>query len=263
MEKKDVWASGDAYEPYVGRWSRLVAHEFLNWLNVSRGGKWLDVGCGTGALSQTILALCDPNKIKGIDRSEGFVQYARKHVNDPRVEFEVGDAQAIAVEENSFDATVSGLVLNFVPAPDKMISQMKSAVHEGGVIAIYVWDYADKMEFLRYFWDAVIKLDPKAAPLDEGPRFPICDPIALHDLFQNAGLTEIETCAIDIETRFKNFDDYWNPFLGGQGPAPTYVMSLSTEQREKLRDYLQSNLPIAADGSIPLVARAWAVKGFK
>ncbi len=263
MEKKDVWASGDAYEPYVGRWSRLVAEEFLKWLNVSRGSSWLDVGCGTGALSQMILMYCQPNKIKGIDRSEGFVQYARDKVNDQRAEFEVSDAQAIPVEDNVLDAAVSGLVLNFVPQPEKMISEMRRVVKTGGHVAAYVWDYADQMQFMRYFWDAAIALDPAAAELDEGPRFPVCDPNALRDLFLHADLMQVETRAIDIETHFKDFADYWNPFLGGQGPAPTYVMSLSAEKRDQLREYLRARLPIAADGSIPLMARAWAVKGIK
>lgn len=263
MEKKDTWANGDAYEPYVGRWSRLVAQEFLKWLNVSPGGIWLDVGCGTGALSQTILDLCDPHQIKGIDRSAGFVEYARTKVNNPRVEFEIGDAQSIPVKDNVFDIAVSGLVLNFVPAPAKMISEMKRAVQDGGTVAVYVWDYADKMQFMRYFWEAVTALGPKATELDEGPRFPICNPMALHDLFYNAGFHQVETLAIDIETHFKNFDDYWNPFLGGQGPAPTYLMSLSLEKRDQLREYLLAKLPIIADGSIPLIARAWAVKGVK
>jgi SAM-dependent methyltransferase len=263
MEKKDVWASGEVYEPYVGRWSRLVAQEFLNWLNVSRGSSWLDVGCGTGALSQTILTFHDPNKIKAIDRSEGFVQYARDKVKDQRAEFEVGDAQALSVEDNLFDAAVSGLVLNFVPVPEKMISEMVRGVKKSGVVAVYVWDYSDQMQFLRYFWDAAIILDPTAAELHEGPRFPVCNPAALHDLFHNAGLTQVETRAIDIETHFKDFDDYWDPFLGGQGPAPTYVMSLSAEKRDQLRDYLRASLPIAEDGSIPFIARAWAVKGIK
>lgn len=261
--RHDIWATGDSYEPYVGRWSRVVAKEFIGWLDVPPQSKWLDVGCGTGALSQTILATANPVKVKGVDRSDGFVQYTRTKVDDERAEFDVGDAQELPVQDNSFDAAASGLVLNFVPQPEKMISEMKRAVRESGIVAIYVWDYAGKMQLLRYFWDAAQALDPAAAELDEGPRFPVCNPDALKDLFQGAGLNNIETRPIDIATHFKDFDDYWNPFLGGQGPAPGYVMSLSEENRSQLRERIRASLPFAADGLIPLVARAWAVKGVK
>jgi ubiquinone/menaquinone biosynthesis C-methylase UbiE len=263
MSKKDNWASGDLYEPYVGRWSRLVAQEFLKWLDRPMDGHWLDVGCGTGALSQTILNICNPQAIKGIDRSEGFVAYARSKVNDPRVTFDVGDAQSLPVDSESYDAAISGLVLNFVPEPAKMISEMSRAVKKDGRVAVYVWDYADKMQMMRHFWDAAIALDPTVADLDESPRFPICKPEALRELFQSSGLDQVETRAIDVETHFKGFDDYWNPFLGGQGPAPTYAMSLSEEKRATLRERIRAGLPFAADGSIPLIARAWAVKGVK
>ena len=171
MNSQDVWASGDSYEPYVGRWSRLVAQEFLKWLDIPVNSQWLDVGCGTGALSQTILTVCNPQKVKGVDRSEGYVAYVRNKVNDPRAEFEVGDAQAIPVESNMYDVAVSGLVLNFIPLPEKMIAEMMRAVTPGGTVALYVWDYADKMELMRYFWDAAQTLNPAAHDLDEARRF--------------------------------------------------------------------------------------------
>ena len=263
MDKNDVWAVGEAYEPYVGRWSRLVAQEFLKWIHVPASSQWLDVGCGTGALSQTILNFCDPKTIKGIDRSEGFVAYARSKLNDPVATFEVGDAQSLPVDSDIYDAAVSGLVLNFVPQPEKMISEMVRAAKKAGTVAVYVWDYAGKMELMRYFWDAAVELDPAASELDEWPRFPVCNPDALRELFQSSALQQVETRAIEIDTHFKDFDDYWNPFLGGQGPAPAYAMSLSEQRRTQLRELLRSKLPSTSEGSIPLIARAWAVKGVK
>ncbi len=261
--RHDVWASGNAYERYVGRWSRNVAQEFIHWLNMQENCSWLDVGCGTGALSSTILATAHPNHVKGIDRSEAFVETARSHVNHPNVQFEVGDAQSLPVESDSYDVAVSGLVLNFVPQPGQMIAEMMRAVRKDGVVALYVWDYAGKTQFMRHFWDAAAELDPAAHDLDEGLRFPICDPAALSQLFQDVGLSMVETRPIDIPTRFKDFDDYWIPFLGGQGPAPGYAMSLSEERRAQLREKIHQGLPFDADGSVPLVARAWAVKGMK
>jgi SAM-dependent methyltransferase len=263
MENKDVWASGDSYEPYVGRWSRLVAKEFLAWVNAPMGGRWLDVGCGTGALSQTILQTCDPRSVKGIDQSEGFAGYAGNKTNDPRATFDVGDAQSLPVNDGEYNVVVSGLVLNFVPQPEKMISEMTRTVVNGGSVALYVWDYAGEMQFMRHFWDAASALDPAAHELDEGRRFPICNPDVLGELFRKVGLNNIEARPIDIATDFKDFDDYWNPFLGGQGPAPTYAMSLNEEKRTQLRERIRAGLPFASDGSIPLVARAWGIKGIK
>lgn len=259
----DVWSSGDLYEQYVGRWSRKVAREFIRWLAAPENSQWLDVGCGTGALSQTILELAKPKKIKGIDRSEQYVNTARSRMQSSKAEFEAGDAQSLPVESESFDLAVSGLVLNFVPDPARMLAEMARAVHQNGIVALYLWDYAGKMQFMRHFWNAAAVLDPDARELDEGRRFPLANPGALVHLFREVGLNRSEVRPIDIATDFKDFDDYWTPFLSGQGPAPGYAMSLNEEQRAQLRDKIQGSLPIAVDGSIPLVARAWAIKAFK
>jgi SAM-dependent methyltransferase len=261
--RAEVWASGDAYEPYVGRWSRLVAREFLNWLTLPPDSTWLDVGCGTGALSQSILQLAEPRAATGLDRSADFIAYLKSQIADRRARFEVGDAQALPVETSGYDAVVSGLVLNFIPQPRQAVREMARAARSGGVVAAYVWDYAGQMQLLRHFWDAAAALDPAASELDEGRRFPICQPAPLEELFQQAGLRRVAVRPIDVSTDFQDFDDYWRPFLGGQGPAPGYVISLSEERRAVLRDRIRSALPFALDGSIPLVARAWAVRGAK
>jgi SAM-dependent methyltransferase len=263
MQPKETWSSGDLYENYVGRWSRLVAGEFISWLARPENSQWLDVGCGTGALSQMILQMTNPRLVKGIDRSEDYVKTARKNTNYSNAEFESGDAQALPVESGLYDLAVSGLVLNFIPEPNRMINEMKRAIRAGGMVALYIWDYAGKMQFMRHFWNAAAALDVAARDLDEGRRFPICDPNSLAALFRDAKLSKIETRPIDVPTDFKDFDDYWNPFLGGQGPAPGYVMSLSEQKRTQLRDRIYNGLPFALDGSIPLVARAWAIKGVK
>src|SRR5215207_1791734 len=151
---KDSWASADDYELYVGRWSRLVAREFLKWLAIPAGSQWLDVGCGTGVLSQTILQFENPDRVKGIDRSEGFVTFAKEHVLDSRVRFEVGDAETLVSDSGTFDAAVSGLVLNFISQPDRAVAEMTRVTRPGGVVAAYVWDYAGRMQMMRHFWDA-------------------------------------------------------------------------------------------------------------
>jgi SAM-dependent methyltransferase len=258
----DIWGRGEAYERYVGRWSRHVGREFLAWLDVPPGGRWLDVGSGTGALSGLILELADPADVQGIDPAEGFVPHARAHVTDPRATFTVGDARMLPLDAGSFDAVVGGLMLNFVPEPTVAVGEMTRVARPGGRIGVYVWDYAGGMQFMRRFWDAATALDPAAAALDEGRKFDtVTKPDGLHALFTGAGLREVETRAIEIPTRFADFDDYWSPFLGGQGPGPGYVATLDDDRRAALRERLRATLPADPDGSIPLTARAWAARG--
>ena len=261
--RADAWDSGDAYEPYVGRWSRLVAREFLRWLAVPPERSWLDVGCGTGALAESILTLAAPREVVGIDPSPAYVAFARERLNDPSARFEVGGAQALQATSVTFDAVVSGLVLNFVPEPDRALSEMARVTRPGGNVAAYVWDYAEGMQMMRYFWDAAAALDPKASELDEGRRFTLCKPEPLTDLFQRTGLEKVEVRAIDVPTVFRDFDDYWSPFLGGQAPAPSYAMSLGEERRAALRERIRASLPTNAQGEHHLIARAWAVRGFR
>jgi SAM-dependent methyltransferase len=184
-------------------------------------------------------------------------------VAHPQVEFEVGNAQSLKVDSKTFDVAVSGLVLNFVPHPNQMVAEMARAVRDGGVVALYVWDYAGNMQMMRHFWNAATALDPAARDLDEGRRFPICNPKPLTDLFQNASLFQVQVRPVDILAHFKDFNDFWSPFLGGQGPAPGYVMSLSESRRAQLRERVYNSLPFALDGTISLVLRAWAVQGVK
>jgi SAM-dependent methyltransferase len=257
----EVWAVASSYEAYVGRWSRLVARELVAWLGVAGGAAWLDVGCGTGALSQTVLGAADPAEVVGLDPSARFVAHARERLAGPRARFAVADARALPVTGARFDAVVSGLVLNFVPDPPTAVQEMARVTRAGGRVAAYVWDYAGRMELMRRFWEAAAALDPAAAELDEGRRFPICRPEPLARLFQDAGLAEVEVRPIEVPTRFRDFDDYWAPFLGGQGPAPGYAMALDEPRRVALREELRARLPAAPDGSIPLVARAWAARG--
>lgn len=256
---QDAWNFADAYEPYVGRWSRRLAPTFVRWAGLARGARVLDVGCGTGALAQAVL-VCGAEHVTGVDLSPAYVADAQRRLGAARATIEVGSAQALRFATGAFDAAVSGLVLNFVPDPLQMLREMRRVTRPGGPVALYVWDYADKMEMMRRFWDAAIALDPSARALDEAVRFPICEPGALSRLARDAGLRDVETRAIDQPTRFVDFDDYWRPFLGGQAPAPGYCMALDPKARVTLREEVRRRLPMGSDGSIPLVARAWALK---
>jgi SAM-dependent methyltransferase len=257
----DVWDSGDALERYVGRWSRLVAREFLNWLTVPPRARWLDVGCGPGALTETILRVASPLAVTAVDPSEQYVAFARARIEDSRATFEVGNAMALAAQSATYDAAVAGLVLNFVPEAETAVAEMARVTRPGGSVAAYVWDYGEGMGLMRRFWGAVVALDASAIPLDEGRRFPLCRPEPLARVFNGSGLHDVLVRAIDVPTVFRDFDDYWSPFLGGQGPAPGYAMSLTEERRVVLRERIRANLSVEPDGSIHLTARAWAARG--
>ena len=252
------WSDGNAYETFMGRWSRQVAPRFVSWLHPQPDVRWLDVGCGTGALTSVVLDVAAPTAVLALDPSEGFIDEARRRVDDPRVEFRVGTAQD--VPPDVADVVVSGLVLNFVPDPDAAVRAMVAAA-PGGAVAAYVWDYAGRMQFLRIFWDVACALDVSAIDLDEGQRFPLCEPGALTDLWERCGLTSVSTTGIEVTTEFRDFDDLWTPFLGATGAGPAYVATLSAASQERLRDGLERMVHPDPDGHIRMHARAWAVRG--
>jgi trans-aconitate methyltransferase len=257
----DKWVAGDAYEAYMGRWSRPLARAFVAWLQPRPSAHWLEAGCGTGALTSTICDLCEPASVVACDPSEPFVEHARKNLPDARVSFIAAGADALPRREGGFDLAVSGLVFNFLPDPEAAVAVVRDRLRSGGTLAAYVWDYAAGMEFLRLFWDEAAAVDPGAMALHEGRRFPLCEPLALAALFRAGGLTGVETGALDIPTEFTTFDDYWVPFLRGTGPAPGYVASLDSYERDGLRARLERRLQAGSDGRILLRARAWAVRG--
>jgi len=257
----DSWRSGIAYERFMGRWSTLIGQKFLNWLAIGPSRSWLDVGCGTGSLTKLILETHQPKEIISIDSSSDFISHAQGSITNPSVHFKVGLAQSLELDSNSMDAVVSGLVLNFVPQPKVAILEMLRVTKPGGKIGIFLWDYAEGMQMLRYFWDAAVELDNDASEFDEGIRFPLCQEGQLESLVREVGLTQVEATPIEVKTVFQNFNDYWQPFLGNVGPASGYTMSLNQKDRQKLEDKLRQSLPIDDNGSISIRARAWAVKG--
>jgi len=259
----DRWALGASYDAYMGRWSRQMARVFLGWLHAEPGGHWLELGCGTGALTSTVCALSTPASVVACDQSASFIEHARRQLEDPRVSYEVATAEALPRRRGGFDLIVSGLVLNFIADPTAALVAMRARARAGGRVAAYVWDYAGGVEFLRHFWEAASASDPDAGALDEARRFGDWREDTVTARFRDAGLTGIESTTLTIPTDFASFDDYWQPFLGGTGPAPSYVASLSQPQRDRLAEGLRSRLPRAADGSIQLKARALAVNGLR
>ena len=259
-----VWDNTDSYEAYMGRWSRPVAEAVLAWLAPAPGLTWLDVGCGTGALTLAILDAADPRVVLGVDPSADFIATAAAQIADPRARFEVGDGQALSAPDNAYDVVVAGLVLHFVPEPLLAVREMARAARPGGTIAAYVWDPNGERQFTRYLWRAATALDPAAAAQDPSLQAPLCHPEPLAALFAGAGLQAVKVQAVVAPIVFRDFEDYWQPHLmRGSSPAQRYVTSQGEGQRAALRERLQTMLPIAEDGSIPLRGNLWAVRGTK
>ena len=256
----DAWRSGGAYERYMGRWSRQLAPRFLQWLDAPPAQRWLDLGCGTGALGAAIVEHAAPRMLTGVDPSAGFLDAARDRL-PADVVLRQGSADAIPLDSAAVDMTVSGLVLNFVPDAVAALREMARVTVSGGTVAVYVWDYAQKMEMIRRYWDAAAQIDPAAGGLHQGERFPLCQPDALAAALAQAGLEPVQGAALEITMRFADFDDFWQPFLGGQGPAPAHAMRLDEATRNRVRERLRETLPHGSEGSIELPARAWAARG--
>lgn len=260
----DVWHGTDAYEAYMGRWSRPLADLFLAWFAAPQGGRWLDVGCGTGALTAAVLDAADPVAVVGIDPSPEFLGTARAAISDPRARFEPGDARALPLASGGFDAVVAGLVLHHLPDPAPAVVEMARAARPGGAVGAYVWDIRGEMQRSKYFWAAVAATDAAAASLDPRPHFQTCEPEPLADLFRAAGLDDVVVDAIDLPMAFRDLDDYWLPYtMVGQAAAQRYASSLAADRQAALREQLRATLPVAADGSLRLIDRAWAVRGTK
>jgi ubiquinone/menaquinone biosynthesis C-methylase UbiE len=259
----DRWTSGAHYEQWMGRWSRLLAAEFLNWLKLPSGLQWLDVCCGSGILSATIAEQNQPDSVIGVDLSAAQIEFARQQRARRNIRFEVADAMSLPFTDSSFDAAVCGLGLNFIPDPVRALRELRRVVRPRGTIAAYVWDYAQGARFLREFWDAAMAIDPEAATLDQARRFTICTKETLRLPFERGQLEDITVHGLEIITRFSGFDDYWSPLLTGQGSAPAYVATLDEASRDAIRERLRENLPMNGEGAIELPARAWAVRAHR
>lgn len=258
MGSKDQQHEG--YERRVGRWSRIACRMFLDWLALERGLRWLDVGSGPGATTLEILERSSPSSVVALEPTDAL-DVARVRIADPRITFLLGSAEAIELPNASFDVVVSGLVLNHLKDKTKAMQEMVRVTHPGGTIAGYVWDYGGEMQMMRLLWEAAIALDPAALEKSQGKKFSMCKPGPLTELFQSAGLADVTVHAVDAPTVFRDFDDFWVPMTTGDGSIVDYVNALPEDRRTALRERLRATLPKSPDGTIPLIARAFCVRG--
>jgi SAM-dependent methyltransferase len=256
-----MFANADAYELFMGRWSRVLAPAFLAFARIDDGWHILDVGSGTGSLFLEIAKRKPRCQITGIDLSPEYVACMNSRRSSSAVRFEIGDAQSLAYPAGQFDASLSLLALNFVPDPHRALAELKRVTRRGGPICAAIWDYGGRMDMLRVFWDAAVALDPRVETADE-KHMPLCRAGELSQLWKRAGLTDVEDEALEIMMIFKSFDDYWVPFMAGQGPAGAYVARLSPDGRMQLRDKIRRLLlGDSIAGKFELTARAWAIRG--
>jgi SAM-dependent methyltransferase len=256
-----MFAHAHAYEPFMGRWSRRLAPLFVEFAGVQPGESVLDVGSGTGALASAILEAKPRTQVVGVDAAPAYVSTARMRA--PRgARFVVGNAEALDFADDTFERALSLLTLNFVRDPAQAVAEQMRVTHPGGVVAAAVWDYGGAMPMLRVFWEEAVAIDPKAAASDER-GMPLSRHGQLSTLWLSQGLLAVGERPLTIEQRFNSFDDFWLPFLGGQGPAGTYVASLSEATRNALRERLRQRIfEGELESPFVLAARAWAVKGY-
>ena len=259
--QQNMFAESDAYERFMGRWSRTLAPLMVRFASVGASDSVLDIGSGTGALSFAIAEAVPTARVTGVDPSPGYVQFAQSRATGDRLTFQVGDAQALQLPPASFDKTLSLLVMNFIPDHARALREMMRVTKPGGAIAAAVWDYGDGMQMLRMFWDEAVTLDPAVAKRDER-HMPLCRRGELAALWKSSGLQQVDEQPLTIQMPFASFDDFWRPFLGGQGPAGAYAVSLPEPKRAALETALRRRLlGPRPDGPFTLPARAWAVKG--
>jgi SAM-dependent methyltransferase len=248
--------AGSAYDRFMGRYSRELAPAFIEFACIEPGVRVLDVGCGPGALTEQLARVVGAEQVGAVDPSEPFVAACRERV--PGADVRRGDAEELPFEDDSFDAAASQLVVNFMRDPLAGASEMRRVVRAGGIVAACTWDYGDGMEMLRLFWAAARSLDD-AAP-DEGRTMRYRSTEELGELWSEAGIAEVETGHLTVESTYSGFDDLWEPFTFGVGPAGSYCAALEPDRRQQLRDRLFESVG-APTGPFTLGARACAVRG--
>jgi SAM-dependent methyltransferase len=249
-------ADVDAYDRFVGRYGPALARAHARLLDLRKKQDVLEVGCGTGALTQVLASVVGEEHVTGVEPSEPFAEECRRRV--PGADIRVAAVEDLPAFDRQFAVATSQLVLNFVADADAALRSMSRAVRAGGTVAAVVWDYRGGMRLLRAFWDAALELDRRAP--DEGRTMPHCTPSGLRALWLRAGLVTVRTAEVVVDAHYDDFDDLWAPIPAGVGPAGAYYASLEPERREDLRTRFFARLG-SPEGPFTLAARAWFVRG--
>ena len=249
---------GAAYERLMGRWSRLVGQQFLDWIAPAKGLSWLDVGCGNGAFTEEIIARCAPAKVAAVDPSEGQLAYARIRPSAKLAEFRVADAQNLPFDSRSFDVVAMALAISFVPDPPKGAAEMARVARPGGTVATYMWDFSIGGAPVEPIYRALrtVGVEPP-----KPPSAAVATPDGLRDLWTKAGLQTVEVKHLHIDAIFASFDDYWISNSAPSGPQGVLISRMAPDQREHVREALRGQLISGVDGRVTVPAVASAVKG--
>ena len=263
MSSTFVAADGEGYELQMGRWSRLLADPFLEFVGTAADESLLDVGCGTGALADALKRRCEFKQLVGIDFSSAYIAHAAGRNVDPRIIFEVGDACALVQPARTFDRVFALLVLHFVPRAEQAIAEMRRVAKPGGTVAAAVWDARGGFVANRIFFDTAAALDPRAGERRaRNYTRPMTRPGELGCAWRDAGLRDVVETALAVRMKFSSFTDYWAPYEGKDGPGAEYMATLGNAERLRLRDAVRlAYLDGEADGPRSYAAIAWAVKG--
>jgi ubiquinone/menaquinone biosynthesis C-methylase UbiE len=258
MSDVQLFSDGKAYERLMGRWSRLAGDQFVDWLGLPQQLDWVDVGCGNGAFTQTVIERCAPRSLTGIDPAPGQIDYAKTRAGTSMANFKVGDAQQLPYDDASFDAAIMALVISFVPAPAKAVAEMRRVLRPGGLAAAYMWDFFDSGVPVNPIYVALKQMGIER-PLPPSPEASRKEGMVA--LWEQAGLKSVETTELRITVRFESFDDFWESNSAPVGPQGVLIKAMNADQREQLKALLRDALPIAEDGTISYGAFANAVKG--
>jgi len=259
MASENFFLDGEGYEKFMGQWSRAAGSFFLDWLSLSSGLKWLDVGCGTGAFTETILQRCFPAEIVAIDPAATQVAFAQSRHWTPEVKFQVLDGRSLPFGNEHFDVAVSALVLNFIPDREKAVAEMRRVVRPGGTVAAYVWDFAGRRGNSQHLSLALMQVTGGNTDAALNAESTILEKLKL--LFESVGLTEVVTQPIDIQISYADFDDYWNANTGFSSPVATAVKALDEDKRQQIKRIVRANLPSDDRGGVSYTARVNAVRG--
>ena len=246
-----------AYERAMGRWSRAVAPVFLQWLAPHASARWLDVGCGTGIFAHTLLELCSPTAVVGVDAAAAQIAQASRGPSAGRASFEVADARKLPFAKASFDIVASALVLNFIPERSQALAEMRRVARAGGAVAAYVWDFAEELSPSGPLRRAIRRFGVQVPPIPGTAESRL---EVLRALFQEAGLERIETRIIDVCLAYKDFADFWHAHTPSYAPTTKIIASMSERNRARLMRTVRGQLPTAPGGAIEYFARANAIK---